>query len=80
MAEISVDGPMTTVPPLVVEVLSPRNRKREMAAKVAAYLESGAQEVIVVGLDGKVRFYRNDGAHPESAMGVRLELPAELFA
>ena len=78
-AEALATGPMASVPPLVVEVLSPGNRKGEMAHKIRGYLQSGAQEVIVVALDGSVTFHRNDGAHPESAMGLSLALPAELF-
>lgn len=71
---------MSVVPPLVVEVLSPANRKAEIANKIAAYLQSGAEEVIVVGLNGKVSFHREDGPHTESTMGVTLTLPAELFS
>lgn len=79
MQESVADGPLEVVPPLVVEVLSPSNRKTEMAHKIDAYLESGAQEVVVVGLHGKVSFHRADGVHLESAFGVKLDLPAELF-
>ncbi|MFP5406064.1 MAG: Uma2 family endonuclease, partial [Gammaproteobacteria bacterium] len=43
LAESLVDGPMETVPPVVVEVLSPGNRKTEIAHKMQAYLQSGAQ-------------------------------------
>lgn len=80
VGEVVTDQPLAKIPPLVVEVLSPRNRKHEMAHKIGGYLDSGAQEVIVIGLDGKVTFHRADGPHLESAMGVRLDLPAELFA
>lgn len=66
-------------PDLVVEVLSPGNRRTEIAHKVRAYLAGGVREVIVVALDGTIRYHRADGAHAESALGVRLELPSELF-
>ncbi len=66
-------------PDLVVEVLSPGNRKTEIAHKVRAYLASGVREAIVVALDGTIRHHRADGVHAESAFGVRLDLPAELF-
>lgn len=61
-----------TPPPIVVEVLSPGNRRAEIAAKIAAYLEWGVEEVIVVALDGAVRYHRADGMHEESAFGVKL--------
>jgi Uma2 family endonuclease len=75
----NADQPLTRVPPLIVEVLSPRNRKHGIAHKIAGYLDSGAREVIAIGLDGRISFHRPDGAHSESAMGVRLELPGQLF-
>lgn len=80
LTESLVDGPMLRVPPLVVEVLSTGNRKGEMAHKIAGYLGSGAQEVIVVALDGKVTFHTKGGISDQSAMGVRLDLPRQLFA
>ncbi|HRO62005.1 MAG TPA: Uma2 family endonuclease [Burkholderiaceae bacterium] len=72
--------PLTSAPPLLVEVLSPGNRKVVIAQKIRAFLEAGATEVIVIGLDGKTSFHRADGAHAESAFGVKFELPAALFA
>lgn len=62
-------------PELVVEVLSPGNRKAEMRHKVAAYLESGVREVIVVPLRGPIVFHRTDGEHPTSSFGLTLTLP-----
>lgn len=67
-------------PDLVVEVLSPGNRGTEVAHKVQAYLDSGVREVLVVGLDGAVRWHRADGAHAQSTSGLVITLPAELFA
>jgi len=69
-----------SAPDLAVEVLSPRNRRAEIAHKVAAYLASGTTEVVVVALDGAVVFHHADGAHAESVLGVRLDLPSDLFA
>jgi Uma2 family endonuclease len=70
---------LVEVPELVVEVLSPGNRKAEVAHKVKAYLDSGIGEVIVVALDGTVTFHRADGPHTASALGLVLDLPAEFF-
>ena len=80
LPEVLNVGPLENAPPLIVEVLSPGNRKQEMAHKIRGYLDGGVQEVAVVALDGTVAFYREDGPHPESALGVRLALPAHLFA
>jgi Uma2 family endonuclease len=63
------------MPPLLVEVLSPGNRKAEMAHKIQVYLESGAQEVVVIQLNGGIRFHRHDGVHEESSFGLQLVLP-----
>ena len=64
-------------PALVVEVLSPGNRKAEVLHKVQAHLASGVQEVVVVGLDGSIDYHRPDGRHAQSARGLSLAVPAD---
>lgn len=71
--------PLETVPDVCVEVVSPGNTRREILMKVEAYLRGGAREVIVVGLKGEVEFFGPGGKLEASALGIRLELPAELF-
>lgn len=66
-------------PDLVVEVLSPGNRQTEINHKIQAYLASGIQEVLVVGLTGKMEFHRQDGVHSTSALNITLTLPSHLF-
>ncbi len=66
-------------PELVVEVLSPGNRKSEMNHKIQGYLHSGVQEVIVVGLTGTIEYIRPDGVHPTSQFPITLSLPSQLF-
>jgi len=66
-------------PDLVVEVLSPGNRQTEINHKIQAYLASGIQEVLVVGLTGTIEFYRQDGVHSSSVLNVTLSLPPHLF-
>ena len=78
-AVVRTENDLLQAPDLVVEVLSPGNRRAEMAHKLQAYLASGIGEVIVVALDGGIRFHRADGVHAESAFGVVLDLPADLF-
>ncbi len=66
-------------PELVVEVLSPGNRKPEMNHKIQGYLQSGVQEVIVVGLTGGLEYIRQDGVHAMSMFNLKLSLPLHLF-
>ncbi|MBA3612201.1 MAG: Uma2 family endonuclease [Nitrospirales bacterium] len=67
-------------PELVVEVLSPGNRKPEMNHKIQGYLRSGVQEVIVVGLTGGIEYIRQDGVHTKSMFNLTLTLPPQLFS
>ncbi len=66
-------------PELVVEVLSPGNRKPEMDHKIHGYLHSGIKEVIVIGLAGTIEYIRQDGTHSSSLFNVNLTLPSKLF-
>jgi len=67
-------------PDIVVEVLSPGNRKGEMDHKIHGYLKSGVKEVIVVGLTGTIDYIHPDGRHTTSTFPLTLDLPAHLFA
>jgi Uma2 family endonuclease len=67
-------------PELVVEVLSPGNRTPEMNHKIQGYLQSGVQEVIVVGLTGTIEYIRQDGVHATSIFNLNLTLPSQLFS
>jgi hypothetical protein len=62
-----------------VEVLSPDNRRREIEDKTRAYLEAGAQEVIVVETGGRIRYVGAQGERPDSAFGLKLVLPAGTY-
>lgn len=46
-----------TAPEICVEVLSPTNTTREMAAKTNLYFEAGAEEVWLCAEDGQISFY-----------------------
>ena len=72
------DG-LVQAPELVVEVLSPGNRQAEINHKIQAYLSSGIQEILMVGLTGTLEFYRQDGVHTTSARNITLTLPSYLF-
>ena len=67
-------------PDLVVEVLSPGNRSTEIKHKTQAYLASGIQEVILIGLTGTIEYVRQDGVHTTSIFDLNLTLPAQLFS
>lgn len=66
------DDPLPSAPDLCVEVLSPWNHPLVISMKLDAYLASGAKEVIVVGLNGDVRFWRQDGESLTSSLGISL--------
>lgn len=54
---------------------SEENTRRELNEKVAAYLEAGAREVILVELSGRIRYFGADGERASSALGLTLSLP-----
>jgi Uma2 family endonuclease len=78
-AERKDQTPLEIVPDVCVEVLSPGNTREEILMKVNAYLRGGAREAIVIGLKGEVEFFGPQGRLEASALGIRLELPADLF-
>jgi Uma2 family endonuclease len=67
-------------PPLVVEVLSPGNRPKEINHKTQAYLSSGVKEVILIGLAGTIEYVHQDGVHATSRFNLNLTLPSQLFS
>jgi Uma2 family endonuclease len=77
--EVKGKSPFPFVPDVCVEVLSPGNSRAEITMKIGAYLRGGAREVIVVGRKGEVEYFGAEGRREASALGIRLELPAELF-
>ncbi|GMV57932.1 MAG: hypothetical protein AMXMBFR72_10450 [Betaproteobacteria bacterium] len=67
--------PVSPAPTICVEVQSEENTRRELNEKVAAYLEAGAREVILVELSGRIRYFGADGERASSALGLTLSLP-----
>jgi Uma2 family endonuclease len=78
-AELKDYSPLTTVPDVCVEVLSPGNTREEIMMKIGAYLRGGAREAIVVGLQGEIELFGPEGRREASALDLCLELPRELF-
>ena len=68
-------------PELVVEVLSPGNRRAEIRHKIGAYLASGVREVVIVDTKGNIAFH-HPGEAPAAAsiFGLMLDLPGEYFS
>lgn len=60
-------------------MLSADNRRREIEDKTRAYLEAGAQEVIVIETNGRIRFVGPGGERGESGLGLKLTLPAGTY-
>lgn len=67
--------PSPVAPEICVEVASPGNTAKWLLEKAAAYLAAGATEVVIVELDGRFRYYGDDGERASSAFGVELALP-----
>lgn len=76
---VTIEEGLVRAPDFIVEVLSPGNRQVEINYKVQVYLASGIQEVLVVGLNGSLEFYRQDGVHTNSSFNVKLSLPSHFF-
>ena len=62
--KINWSGP----PEICIEVISPRNTRAEIQEKRALYLEGGALEVWVCGLDGKMSFFTAAGELEKSVL------------
>lgn len=70
---------MPVVPDLCVEVVSPGNRRKDLNEKIAGYLAGGAKEVVLVELDGRIRYIHADGEHAESRFALKLALPPDTY-
>jgi Uma2 family endonuclease len=71
--------PLPFAPDICVEVLSRKNTRAEIAMKTAAYLESGAKEVVIVGTGGEIHYFGPEGERASSTFGLSINLPVELF-
>jgi Uma2 family endonuclease len=59
-------------PEICVEVASPGNTEKWLLEKAAAYLDVGAREVVIVDVDGRIRFFDSSGQRVDSAFGLQL--------
>lgn len=69
------EDPLARCPEVCVEVVSPGNRREALNEKAAACLAAGCQKVIVVELDGRIRYLTAAGEQPTSRFGLALALP-----
>jgi len=72
------DDPARRAPTICAEVESESNTRREMNEKVAAYLEAGAQEVILVEQSGRIRYFGTEGERSSSAFELDIALPLDV--
>jgi Uma2 family endonuclease len=75
----SMKTPAAEAPELVVEIASPRNTKKGLLNKAARYLAHGTIEVVLVCLDGTIRFITAAGEDSSSRFGLRLTLPPNSY-
>ena len=66
--------PYLQAPEICVEILSPSNSDEEMLIKTELYLARGAQEVWLVNVQGKLRFFSHSGELTSSARAGTIQL------
>lgn len=73
------EEPVVPAPAICIEVRSSENTRRELDEKLAAYLEAGAREVILVEMSRRIRYFDANGERPDSAFGLKLALPPHSY-
>jgi Uma2 family endonuclease len=73
------DDPAPFVPDLCIEVLLDSDRIHDIDRRVAAYLEGGAHEVIVIGQRGQVDYWGVTGRRKTSFFDVTVPLDPLYF-
>lgn len=71
--------PAAERPEIVIEVASPRNTKKGLRGKAVRFLAHGAQEVVLIELDGAIRFVTAAGESSASRFNLRLTLPPNTY-
>ncbi len=74
--ETMLEDPASRAPEICVEVASPGNTEKWLLEKAAAYLDAGAREVVLIEVDGRIRYFEVGGERPDSAFGLHLSLPS----
>ena len=68
----------SSAPEICVKVMSPSNTRAEIKEKRGLYLEGGAQEVWVCGLDGEMSFFSAAGKLERSALCPKFPVKIKL--
>jgi Uma2 family endonuclease len=76
---LSMTSPAAERPEIVLEVSSPRNTKKGLRSKAARFLAHGVEEVVLVELNGTIRFITSAGESATSRFGLRLTLPPNSY-
>ena len=80
--ELARDGgadPLMRMPPLVIEVVSPGDWRKDISEKIAAYLAAGVEEVILVETSARIRYFTTAGEQSDSKFGLHPTLPAGTY-
>lgn len=72
-------SPAAERPEIVLEVSSPRNTRKGLGSKAARFLAHGVEEVVLVELDGTIRFITAAGESAVSRFGLQLALPPNTY-
>ena len=67
--------PFPAAPEICIEITSPSNSDDEIREKIHAYLAAGAQEVWIVGEDGRIDYHDRGAKKPDSSFNVEVSLP-----
>jgi len=76
---LGIGEPTSPAPAICIEVQSESNTRQELDAKLAAYLDAGAREVVLVELNGRIRYFTAQGELAASSFGIELSLPAGTY-
>ncbi len=71
--------PASERPEIALEVASPRNTRKGLRSKSARFLAHGVEEVVLLVLDGTIRFITAVGESTTSRFGLQLTLPPNSY-
>ena len=78
LAEIGENICLTRAPEICVEVLSPKNTRREMTEKKALYFAAGAEEVWFCDRQGRMKFFTHSESEGEAASRLCPAFPTQV--
>jgi hypothetical protein len=72
-------APAAERPEIALEVASPRNTRKGLRNRARRFLAHGVVEVVLVELDGSIRFFTATVEAPVSRFGLQLALPPNTY-